>query len=275
MNNIKRLSTFLLTSMMLGYALSAHAVRPFVTDDARIIDYGQVEVENWLEFTRADGETAPAPGYNAIVGVSLNDWFEVLAGGGFGRDPGGKSAVGNPVLMGKILLKKAELDGDPGYAISAGTAFNSGRGSMYDDGRVYNIIGMTTYRMYEDRLNIHINLGARTDKDSHGTSRTRAFWGIGSDVAIHGDDIRFVAEAFAGDPLVPNAPKYAIQTGFRWLKSEYTQFDLTFGVEPELDDRLKRNGRYEKTAQIGIRMLFDAFTRGGKPGSPDGAPGLF
>jgi len=257
-------------------SINAHAVRPFVTDDARIIDYGQLELESWLETTRADGRYSPAPGFNFIGGISVNDWLQFLAGSGIGLDSNGDTTVSNPMLMGKVLLKAAELDGTPGYAISAGTTFNRGRGEgLYDDGRVFSLVGMTTYRLLDDALNIHLNLGSRTDSPKGAKSKSRVFWGAGIDAEAFSEETRVVAEVFAGDPLELNAPKVAMQTGLRWIYSDYTQLDVMFGLQPELNERNKRNGDYEKTVQIGLRFLFDSFTRGGKPGDPNGAKGLF
>jgi hypothetical protein len=255
-------------------ATQAYAVRPFVTDDARIIDYGQIEIENWIETTHALGEWAPAPGFNVIGGIGLTDWLEVLAGSGVGRDPEHKLTIGNPVLMSKFLLKPAVVNGHPGYAISAGSVFDSGRGSMYGKGTVYNLIGMTTYRLYEDRINLHINLGVRTDKERDGRRNTRPVWGVGASLEVL-PQLQVIGEVYAGDPLVLNAPKYAVQSGLRWLYSDYLQVDLTLGTEPKLDARQRETGTFERSGQIGIRFLFDVFTRHGRPGNPEGARGLF
>ncbi len=260
---------------LLGWATQVHAVRPFVTDDARIIDHGQIEMESWFETGRSHGEWDPAPGFNVIVGSSFNEWLEVLAGSGVGNDPNGGSSVVNPMLMSKILLRKAEVDGQAGFAFSAGTTFNRGHGSMHDDGRVSSVLGMSTLRLKDDDINIHINLGWRTDNERGFEKRTRAYWGLGTDIQTPNQKIRFVGEVFAGDPLILNAPKIAMQTGLRWMQSDYMQMDVTFGVEPNVDRNLRRTGGYEFSAQLGIRMLFDAFTPGGRPGRHDGASGIF
>jgi len=273
---LNRFSQTLSLLILLLISNQAYAVRPFVTDDARIIDYGQLELESWLETTRADGRYSPAPGLNFIGGITVNDWLQFLAGSGVGLDSNGSSTVSNPVLMGKVLLKAAELNGAPGYAISAGTTFNSGRGEgLYDDGRVTSLVGMTTYRLLDDALNVHLNIGARTDSPRDQKSKTRVFWGVGFDAETFHEDMRVIGEVFAGDPLELNAPKIAMQTGVRWMFSDYTQLDVTFGAQPEIEGRSRRNGEYEKTLQIGFRFLFDAFTRGGKAGNPEGARGLF
>jgi hypothetical protein len=252
----------------------AHAVRPFVTDDARIIDVGQVETENWFETVRADGKFDPAPGFNTVWGTSLTEWFEVLAGAGGGRNRGGGTTFVNPVIIGKVLLNAAEEGGKAGNAFSVSRTFDRGRGSMYDEGHVTALVGMTTWRFHDDAVNLHTNYGMRWDRGEDKQTRSRVYWGIGADIKTPVDKLQFVIETFAGDPFVVDAPKYAMQTGFRWMQSDYVQFDVTFGMEPAMEDR-RRSGGYERSAQLGIRLLFDAFTPGGRKGNPEGARGLF
>jgi hypothetical protein len=253
----------------------AYAVRPFVTDDARIVDYGQVETESWIESTKANGQWNPAPSINAIGSTSVNDWLQILVGTGTGLDRDGNSGVSNPLLSAKVLFRAALEDGTPGYAISYTSTFDSGRKSFQERGQVQSLVGMSTYRFYDDKLNIHINLGLRTDKERDQVSQTRALWGLGFDVETFSSKTRFVAEVFSGDPLSLNAPRYATQLGMRYLKSDYMQMDFIVGAEPILDDRLNRTGSYATTVQFGLRLLFDAFTKDGKPGNPNGAKGIF
>ncbi len=261
--------------MLLSIFSTAGAVRPFVTDDARIVDYGQFEMENWLEVTRAQGEFGPAPGINVMAGVSISDAIEILLGWGAGHDPNETVTLANPVITGKLLLKKTLDDGAPGYAVSMASALDEGRGSMYAEGRVYNFIGMSSWRLLNDKLNIHVNLGIRHDGDGQNHFRTRPYWGVGLEAATAYPKLHFVAESFAGDPLVPNAPNYAIQTGFRYHHSTALQFDVTFGAEPGVDEPFHHGRHWEYTGQLGMRILLDVFTRNGKPGDPDGAPGLW
>lgn len=89
------------------------------------------------------------------------------------------------------------------------------------------------------------------------------------------EEICLIIEAYAGDPLHLHAPKTAAQMGFRWIASEYVNLDLTFGVQPELDEHLRRSGSAEVWGQIGLRLLFDVFTPGGRRGDPMEAKGMF
>lgn len=271
---MNRLFQYIICSLFF-FSSHANAVRPFVTDDARIVDYGQIETEIWIESTRANGEWNPTPAINAIGSTSVNDWLQILLGSGTGLDRDGSSGISNPLLSAKVLIKAASEDGAPGYALSYTSTFDSGRGSFQEPGKVQSIIGMSTYRLLDDRLNIHINFGLRADQEQNQATRNRSLWGLGIDVEAFSPKTRFVAEVFSGDPLTLNAPRYATQFGMRYLYSDYTQMDFIAGLEPELDNRLNRTGDYATTLQFGMRLLFDAFTKDGKPGNTNGAKGIF
>lgn len=261
--------------LLLSAASSAFAVRPFITDDARIIDVGQVEMESWLETTRTGGLWEPAPGLNAIVGTTFTEWLEVLAGSGIGRNQGGGRASANPVLIGKFLLQQSTAEGRPGHAFSIQHTFDEGSGSMYDAGRVSSLVGMTTFRLRNDALYLHLNYGVRSDRTPQTGRRDRIYWGIGAEAKTPIDKLDFVVEAFAGDPFIPDAPRYAMQTGLRYLRSDHLQFDFTLGVDPKRDAFGRTGGGAEFTAQLGMRMVFDFLTPGGRRGNPEGARGLF
>lgn len=128
------------------------AVRPFVTDDARIIDYGQVEVENWLEFATASGSRDYV--YNVMGGVSPTEWLEIIAGAGVGYATGDDEGVSllNPVLQPKVLLFKTREDGTPGLALAAGVLFPHGSGPLSDDGWGGYLLALTSTRQFDDWL---------------------------------------------------------------------------------------------------------------------------
>ena len=255
---------------------NAHAVRPFVTDDARIIDVGQIEVESWLEVGHADSTWNPAPAVNFMAGATVNDWLEIIVGSGVARGGNGKFAMPNPVLQPKLLLMAAEKNGRPGFALGAGATFDAGVGDLHHRGNSAYLIGMTTWRLYDDWLMTHINYGARMDKSRNDSAKYRPYWGIGLDAGLIKEEIRLIVEAYAGDPLDLHAPKTAAQMGFRWLASDYVNLDLTVGVQPELHEHTRnRTGSAEVWGQIGLRLLFDAFTPGGRRGDPMGARGMF
>lgn len=258
---------------------SADAVRPFVTDDARIVDVGQIEFETWLEMVNDTAGWSDHPAYATIVGYSFTEWLEVLAGTSMTYDGDEGLGVENPTLMGKFLFVQSTPQGRPGHAMSISHAFDTGAGSLYEPGHVTSLVGMTSFRPFDDRMQLHFNYGLRSDRTEEGRQYERFYWGVGTEVdlpfmPLGGEKLTWVGEVFAGDPLVPNAPDWAIQTGFRWHYNDHYQVDLVYGYEPELDIDRKRMG-YAHSIQIGFRMLFDAFTPGGRSGSAEGARGMF
>lgn len=276
--------------MVLASTLSgpADAVRPFVTDDARIADYGQLETESWLEMNHAEGGFGDAPGFNTMIGVTPLDWLEVIAGTGVARSSNNRWAIANPVLQGKVLFTRAEEDGSPGYAFAAGATFDAGQTTLAAGGEVdesinpkyklgdsYYAIALLTHRLFDDSLQLHMNLGLRAEHQSGLGLLMRPYWGIGVDAEVFRKDIHAIAEAYAGDPLEYNAPHYAGQFGARWIYSDFVNIDLTFGAQPTMNTYREATRSVEVWGQVGLRLLFDVFTHEGKPGDADGAVGLF
>jgi hypothetical protein len=252
-----------------------HAVRPFVTDDARIIDVYQIEVETWTELQRSSSEKTV--GQHFMGGLTVNDWLEIIGGGGAGYDfDNDEFLVTNPVLQPKILLWQAAENGVPGMALATGLMFPTGRGEAYfDDATSYYFLALFTSRLFDDWLQVHLNLGRTYAKVSGATTDENNYWGIGLDVGVYDIDYRWIVEAYSGDPFEAFAPDLAFQSGFRWLKSDTLNFDVTFGTQPELNDDLRRSGKWEVWAQFGIRLLFDTFRGDRGPGDPFGAKGMF
>ena len=279
-----------LSALALFLCLSnpASAVRPFVTDDARIADYGQLETESWMEVTHAEGAFGDSPGLNTMIGLTPLDWLEIIAGTGFARSSNDKYAIANPVIQTKVLFTQAEDDGTPGYAFTSGATFDVGQTTLaagattdedlnpkYKLGDNYYAIGLMTKRLFDDTVQVHANLGLRAEHQSGIGLRLRPYWGIGIDAEVLRKDIHAIAEAYAGDPLQYNAPLYAGQFGARWIYSDYVNIDLTFGAPPTMNTYRQSTSSVEVWGQVGLRLLFDVFTHDGKPGSADGAIGLF
>lgn len=258
----------------------AHAVRPFVTDDARIISAGQLEMETWPELLRSEGRLHV--GHHLMGGVSVNEWFELIVGGGVGLDPGPAVTVPNPVIQPKLLVWRAEDDGFPGLSVATGLTLPVGRGSMFDEATGFYVIAPITSRLFRDWLLVHANVGFTSayapdglPTMGEGVFSMRPYWGFGLDVGVGHPDARLIVEAYDGDPFEALGPEYAFQWGGRWLKSDYVNLDLTFGAQPLVQDGVRVNGEWEMWVQVGIRLLFDVFTPDGLPGDPMGAHGMF
>jgi hypothetical protein len=256
---------------------AAQAVRPFVTDDARIIERGQVEMETWPELVFRQGRVHP--GYHLMGGMSFTEWFELIVGGGLGYEPGQGLTIVNPVLQPKFLFWRAEENGIPGLAAGTGVTLPLGRGEMYDEATGMYVILMATSRLFDDWLFVHVNAGFTSALEpadaALGRGRqlsARPYWGVGIEAGIIHPDARLILEAYSGDPFEALGPRYAFQWGGRWLASDHFNMDLTFGAQPLVDNGQRIAGEWEFWAQIGVRFLFDVFTEG--PGDPMGARGM-
>ncbi|NLY95792.1 MAG: transporter [Myxococcales bacterium] len=251
------------------------AVRPFVTDDARIVDEGQLEIEMWPELVFARGGSWF--GYNVMGGVGLTPWLEILAGGGAGVDHDGRFTAANPIVQPKLLLVRAQENGVPGLALVAGVTLPWGRGEMHDDATGAFVLAPITSRLFHDWLQVHANVGVvvarRAEIPVDGRRRSaRPFWGVGADAGLGHEDVRLVLEIYAGDPFHALGPKLAFQGGFRWLASDRVNFDLTAGAQPLVEDERRVAGEWESWVQLGVRLVFDVFTDG--PGDPQGGAGM-
>ncbi len=249
-------------------------MRPFVTDDARIIERGQLELEMWPELTLQGGSLYP--GFHMMGGVSVTEWLEIIVGGGVGWHDG--LTVANPVIQPKFLLWRAEEDGIPGLALATGVTLPVGQGEMFDAATGFFGVALLTSRLFNDFLMLHVNGGftaaaARSSASADGEAffRARPYWGVGFDAGVVHQDFRLIGEAYAGDPFEALGARYAFQWGGRWLASDTLNLDLTFGAQPQ-SDAFGERGPFEYWAQIGVRLLFDAFRD--TPGDPNGAPGL-
>jgi hypothetical protein len=251
----------------------ALAVRPFVTDDARIIARGQLETENWLDLSRAHRRWGAS--FNVMGGVTVNEWSEIIIGGSAIFDGPGHIGLGNPVIQPKFLLVRAEDDGVPGLALAAGVTLPIGVGPVYETATGMYLIAPVTSRLFDDWLMVHVNLGFTAAVYADRSGSIAPYWGVGFDLGVGVQEVRLVGEAYAGDPLEPFGPDVAVQAGVRWLSSDYVNLDLTFGGMPELDAGGTPTGRPVIWGQVGVRLLFDLFTTEGRPGDPMGARGLF
>lgn len=251
---------------------SAQAVRPFVTDDARIVSKGQIEMEAWPELNVVGDEHTY--GLHGMFGYSFNEWFELIVGTGVGYDRRPREhTVANPIISPKILFTSAEVNSwMPGLAMDIGVNFNVGRGSLYDNAISRYWFMIATWRAFDDWLNIHVNLGERATRIEQ-VSRSQEYWGVGLDIGVVRREYRLIAEAYSGDPFEAIAPDIAFQWGGRWLKSDYVNFDITMGTQREPIGFAQAGPDREYWIQFGIRLLFD--TAAVENPSADGARGMF
>jgi hypothetical protein len=194
----------------------AYAVRPFITDDARIVGKNLGQIETWVRVDNGSFQHWFLPAYGPT------DWLEVTAGGYHGFVNQLYSAAG-PLIQGKALLRAANSNEFPGLAVAAGTVLSGGFGPFRISQISPYFYAAITHNVNKEKLLTHFNLGA-----VH-TSRTLATWGIGQQVHLF-DGLHGVWEVISGDPYAEKDTSGAIQLGFRYIVSQSVQLDATFGT---------------------------------------------
>lgn len=225
--------------MALGLLVpQAHAARPMITDDARLVDAGACQVESWVTRNRHDTEYWALPGCNPFGN------FEITVGGARGSDADGTRTT-DLLLQGKTLFKPLEANG-----WGAGLVFGTVRHPAVDEDR--NLMGdlyayvPVSFSFHDDRFVVHTNLGWLHEKD---TRHNRMTWGLGTETELS-SRFGLIAETFG-----QNVGKPLFQVGVRfWVVPDRVQLDTTYGNSFD--------GRGEnRWVSIGLRLLSPAFLR--------------
>ena len=212
------------------YAPRQVKVRPFITDDARVVGERLAQLETWARVDHA------ALQQWAIVAYGPTKWLELSLGGVFGADrepDGNRLAYALPLLAAKVLLREYKAGAGPGFGVAAGTFLPYGKGTFKAVG--YGTFGYVTVSQCfgeGERLLLHLNGGGnylRVGNPEAGTDPHQlvATWGFGGQLRTVGG-LHVVGELFSGDPYVPGTGT-AYQTGFRYFVSPLVQVDATVG----------------------------------------------
>jgi hypothetical protein len=182
--------------VLLGLPLAAEAARPFITDDARIVDPGHCQLETF------------AKRQSAYTGSEA--WF-LPACNPFGPELTlGRNRIegeDNTIVQAKFLLKPLETNRS-GYALSLGTF----GGDPY-------INAIASVSFLDDRTVLHANLGA-----SHG-SEDRGTWGVGLEQLLSAPRWYGIVESFG-----QRGDKPTMHFGLRfWVVPNRFQIDATHG----------------------------------------------
>src|SRR6266850_983035 len=158
----------------LGAAASAQGARPFVTDDARIVDNGGYQLETFVKQQRTfhEREFWFLPAHTSFERVELT-----LGGIWVNSVPDGNSR--SLVAQAQTLLKPLETNGS-GYALTLGVMRLSPSGPDSGETNPY-VNGIGSFSLADDAVVIHTNLGARRDA---GASMTRGTWGAGAEIRL-------------------------------------------------------------------------------------------
>ena len=214
-----------ITILLFLWPQPALAVRPFVTDDARVIGKNLFLVEASLRRDSEQLQNLTILSYGPMEKLELAVGF---ANGFFleGADAW-KYSVAGPLAQAKYLFTEGTPNGYPGVAlvIGAGAPYGTnGFGNVSWSNFTY--LALTEALGEKERVLIHANIGVNRSQpgDSWKYATT---WGIGTQVRVSGG-WHYVGEIYHGDPYAGDAGG-AFQTGIRYFISEKIQLDATAG----------------------------------------------
>jgi len=193
----QRLSASLHLSAVLACAaaaLPALAARPFMTDDARVVEKGHCQIETYYKEQRA----YPGSEYWLLPACNPSG-IELTLGGN--RVEGERNAIGQA----KMLFRELRTN-DFGLAASAGAI----GGDAY-------VNGIASFSFLDDRAVVHTNLGVLR----------RATWGVGLEALVAPPRVYGIVEAFG-----VRGEKATLHYGVRfWIVPGRVQIDATRGVQ--------------------------------------------
>ncbi len=236
------------SGMILMTLLIAHpawAVRPFITDDARVVGCDNAQIETSLRIDQ-------------FKYLNLNLWaygltrnLEFTAGwvDGYYREKFERGwSVTGPLLQLKYLVVESKPLSYPGIAAVAGVTHPWGWGALKpDEWGFFGFLALTETILNQDRLLVHANLGISLTR-----TKGTFIWGIGTQVNVW-KGLCVIGEVVSGDPYANNQNAGgAFQTGLRYIVSDNFQLDATFG------SGLWGSPKPDSWVGFGLRVVFDS-----------------
>lgn len=238
--NPGRLGAALLVSASLIIAPVAHAARPYVTDDARIVPSGGCQIETWVHRFRGGGAE-----FWALPACTPGN-IEFTFGGNTLPGFDGEPSTQNLLLQGKWLLRTLDTGIGTGFVVGGTSRVRGPRAAASPSSLstlyAYNI---TSFSFDHERFVLLTMLGARHDRNER---RNEAFWGLGSETLLfrRGEQELILAKEVYGTDR--GRPSW--QAGFRfWLVKDRIQVDAVMGA------RFDGRGDDARWWSIGLRII--------------------
>jgi hypothetical protein len=204
-------------------------VRPFITDDSRVVGDKLFQIESWVRHDKEGFQ------HWALAAYGPNSMLELTFGGVHGYAVHGSHteesrkvfSYGFPLIQAKMLFKEYYPGDYPGVGMVFGTFLPFGYGAFRPPG--YGSFGYLTISQSfgtGDKVLIHGNIGGNYVHND-GTEQFINTWGLGSQIRVY-KGMHAVMEIFSGDPYIPGTGT-AYQLGFRYFFNDDFQIDGTFG----------------------------------------------
>ncbi len=202
-------------------------VRPFITDDARVVGDRLAQLESWIRIDKEAGQ------HWALVAYGPNKNLELTVGGVHGyqveHDNNNKKtfAYALPLLQVKALFNEYKPNKAPGSAIVVGTFLPVGQGSFKPAGYgTFGYFALSQCFGEGDKFLFHGNIGGNY-LHIDGSNNLILTWGLGTQIKAY-KGMHLVLELFSGDPYVPGTGT-SWQVGYRYFFSDLLQIDMTVG----------------------------------------------
>lgn len=199
-------------------------VRPFITDDARVVGNRLAQIESWYRIDKESGQLWLLGAYGP------NAKLELTAGGvmGYFKDEQGTDfSYALPLLQGKYLFREYAPGDYPGVALVMGTFLPTGKGAFVPPGYgSFGFLIVTQCFGEGDKVLIHGNVGMNY-LHIDGQNEWINTWGIGTQIKVY-KGMHLVGEIISGDPYIPGTGT-AYQVGYRYFFSDLFQIDMTIG----------------------------------------------
>ncbi|HEY3278786.1 MAG TPA: hypothetical protein VGJ94_19395 [Syntrophorhabdaceae bacterium] len=199
----------------------ALAVRPFVTDDARVVGDHQAQIETSVRYDQDNFTNlnlfAFGPTARSEVTIGFTHGFAL------DKESNRSYAVAGPLMQFKYLFWEAKKNSYPGVAIALGGTPSWGKGAFRPEKwSEFAYLAATESLFDNEKVLIHANLGISTTNPA-----AVATWGLGTQIhMVRG--LHAVLEVFYNDPYAGRTGG-AYQAGFRHVVSDSVQVDLTMG----------------------------------------------
>lgn len=203
-------------------------VRPFITDDSRVVGNHLAQLESWIRIDKETGQ------HWALAAYGPNSQLELTIGGVSGYEIHHHEnkkkylfSYALPLIQGKFLFKEYKPNQLPGIGIVMGSFLPFGQRSFRPPG--YGTFGYLTVSQClgeGEKVLIHGNIGANY-LYVDGNNQLLMTWGLGTQIKVY-KGMHFVGEFFSGDPYIPGTGT-SYQIGYRYFFSDLFQIDMTIG----------------------------------------------